>query len=96
MTRAGARWALSVLGIMLVVGCVAVVKDAEKDTPSPDDPCNARAFQGLIGAPSSAADAVPEPKRVFGPQAAVTMDYIAHRTNVRLDEAGMIIAITCG
>tara|TARA_B110000977_G_scaffold181131_1_gene241526 strand:+ start:5300 stop:5443 length:144 start_codon:yes stop_codon:yes gene_type:complete len=40
--------------------------------------------------------ALPEPKRLVGPNDAVTTEFNAGRLNVQLNETDNIIAITCG
>ncbi len=65
--------------------------------------CDADAAQGFVGrnadeATVKAAVAASGAKaaRVIKPDMMVTMDYRGDRLNIRLDDAGNIIAITCG
>ncbi|AXI44860.1 hypothetical protein C1J03_01705 [Sulfitobacter sp. SK012] len=60
------------------------------------DTCNAAAYAGLVGQDAASALAVPEPKRSYGPNDAVTSDYLANRVNIELDDTDTIVAITCG
>lgn len=64
-------------------------------TPGPDT-CNASQYQNLLGQPREAAQAVPQPKRVYHITDAVTQDHRPDRINVVLDDSGTIGAITCG
>ena len=64
-------------------------------TPGPDT-CGAANWQQLIGQPRAAADAVPQPKRVYHITDAVTQDFREDRINVVLDDSGTIGAVTCG
>jgi hypothetical protein len=68
-----------------------------------DTSCNADAAQGYVGQKSerrvvesavkaSGATSV----RVIEPDMMVTMDFRGDRLNIRVDETGKIIAITCG
>lgn len=80
--------------------CACQIQDpstpADNETVAAPANCPAAEFQGLIGETASAADVIPAPKRVIGPDDAVTMDYRPERTNVDLDAAGRIIRIRCG
>ena len=59
-------------------------------------PCDADLWSDLIGQAADAADVVPDPKRVIPPNTAVTRDYRFDRTNIDLDEGGIISRIWCG
>ena len=60
------------------------------------DLCNADAWDHLIGQPQEAAQEVPDPKRVIPPNTAITKDYRLERTNIDLDDEGIITRIWCG
>lgn len=65
------------------------------DTP---DTCGAAGIQNLVGQDVSVLAAVllPAPVRTIRPEDMVTMDFNPARTNIRLDENGRIVEITCG
>ena len=58
--------------------------------------CSSVVYGYLKGQPATAAENVPHPKRIIPPGTAVTQDYIASRTNVDLDESGVITRVWCG
>lgn len=64
--------------------------------PSGGDACNASAHVGVIGQDAAAALALPEPKRIYRTDEAVTQDFMPERLNVILDETDTIIAVSCG
>ncbi|UWR22285.1 I78 family peptidase inhibitor [Sulfitobacter sp. S190] len=66
------------------------------DTAPGPDTCGAAAYQNLIGQDAAQALIVPEPKRVYGPEDAVTADFLANRVNVQLDNTDTIVAVVCG
>jgi len=66
-----------------------LIEDAPQD-------CGPDQYQDLIGAPAEAAEKVPDPKRVLNADDAMTMDYRPNRTNIELDEEGVITRIWCG
>ena len=63
-----------------------------------EDECGAVLLGDLIGQNRSvlATMKFAGPVRIIEPGMAVTMDYIATRTNIELDDAGTITRITCG
>lgn len=81
------------VALVLLAGCAP--PSAFPITPGPDT-CNANAYQALIGQDAAAANAVPQPKRVYHITDAVTQDFVAERVNVVLDDTDTIGAITCG
>jgi len=60
------------------------------------DTCGAAAYQDLIGKDAAASLALPEPKRAYRPDEAVTTDINPARLNVQLDDTDTIVAVTCG
>jgi hypothetical protein len=87
----------SILAGLLLAGCgAAVTPTANRAPASAPDTCNAAAHQGLVGQDAASSLALPEPKRLYGPNDAVTMDYNPARLNVQLDAVDNIVAITCG
>lgn len=89
----------TVLAGLLLAGCGAVTTQAPTvggAAAAGPDTCNAAAHQGLIGMDAASSLALPEPKRLVGPNDAVTTDYIAGRLNIQLNEIDNIVAITCG
>ncbi len=82
---------------LLLAGCGAAMTPSAGNAPAnTPDTCNAAAHQGLIGLDAASSLALPEPKRLYGPNDAVTTDYRAERLNVQLDGIDNIVAITCG
>jgi len=82
---------------LLLAGCGAAVTPTSGRAPAnAPDTCNAAAHQGLIGKDAASSLALPEPKRLYGPNDVVTADFNAARLNVQLDETDNIVAITCG
>lgn len=89
----------TILAGLLLAGCGAVTTQSPSTggaAATGPDTCNAAAHQGLIGMDAASSLALPEPKRLVGPNDAVTTDFIAGRLNVQLNETDNIIAITCG
>lgn len=64
--------------------------------PDPATTCAAAEFAHLVGQPASAADAVPDPKRVLRPESKMTMDHRIDRTNIRVDDQDVITSLNCG
>ncbi len=67
--------------------------------PAADDqmiPCDDTRWRTLIGADVAAASVIPDPKRIIPPLTAVTRDYRMNRTNVDIDDNGIITRIWCG
>ena len=89
----------TVLAGLLLAGCGVATTQAPSvggAAVSGPDTCNAAAHQGLIGMDAASSLELPEPKRLVGPNDAVTTDFIAGRLNIQLDDTDNIIAITCG
>lgn len=90
----------TILAGLFLAGCGAVTTPAQQGgggtVANGPDTCNAAAHQGLIGMDAASSLALPEPKRLYGPNDAVTTDFVAGRLNVQLDDIDNIIAITCG
>jgi hypothetical protein len=86
-----------ILAALLVAGCGAATETTQRGAPAAaPDTCNAAAHQDLIGRDAAASLALPEPKRLYGPNDAVTTDFNPARLNVQLDGIDNIVAITCG
>ncbi|WP_299027102.1 I78 family peptidase inhibitor [uncultured Sulfitobacter sp.] len=87
----------SIFIALLLAGCGASLAPTTGSAPAnAPDTCNAAAYQGLIGQDAASSLALPEPKRLYGPNDAVTSDFNAARLNVQLDDTDTIIAVTCG
>ncbi len=87
----------SILADLLLAACGgAVAPRMDGASHAQADTCGAAAQQGLIGLDAAAALAVPEPKRIYRPDEAITQDFNPLRINVQLDETDTIIAVTCG
>ena len=89
----------TVLAALFVAGCGVLPTTTSRTGAAPasgPDTCNAAAHQGLVGMDAALSLALPEPKRLVGPNDAVTTEFNAGRLNVQLNETDNIIAITCG
>lgn len=91
----------TILAGLLLAGCgsAVVVPKLGGGTGAPaagPDTCNAAVHQGLIGMDAASALALPEPKRLAGPNDAVTTDFNPSRLNVSLDGTDTIVGISCG
>lgn len=68
--------------------------------PTAGRSCPADQFETLIGQPEAAARAalapIPTPVRFVCWNCQVTMDFLATRLNVMLDQKGVVDALTCG
>ncbi|MDA7429371.1 I78 family peptidase inhibitor [Primorskyibacter aestuariivivens] len=58
--------------------------------------CTPGIWSHLKGKPREAADAVPAPMRVIGPDDVMTMDHNPSRTNIAVDHGGTIVRVFCG
>lgn len=88
---------LSVLALPVVLmGCVIEVPIVPM--PPMSNACGAASFQSLIGQPFAvlAATTFIGPMRIIRPDTVVTMDYVAERLNIYLDEDDVITGFTCG
>lgn len=85
----------TVLAALLLAGCGGVSAPTTSGAPA-GDACGALAHQGLVGMDAAQSLILPEPKRVFRTDEAVTTDFNAARLNVQLDTTDTIIAVTCG
>lgn len=86
---------------LLLAGCSGTLSTptsggGNTSAASAPDTCNASAHQLLIGKDAASALALPEPKRLAGPNDAVTSDFNPARLNVGLDDTDTIISVTCG
>ncbi len=85
-----------ILAGVLVAGCSTGQNPNASAPTGGADTCNAAAYQSLIGQDSVMDLSLPEPKRTFRIGDPVTLDFVAERLNVQLDDTDMIVAITCG
>lgn len=88
---------LTVLSLPVVLmGCV--IETPIFPMPPMSNACGAASFHSLIGQPFSvlAATTFIGPMRIIRPDTAVTMDYIAERLNIYLDDDDIITGFTCG
>ena len=83
----------------VLAGCVMVPLPPGPPIPMPvPDACGAASLQNLVGLsvrvlpPRGPWQAL----RIIRPGQMVTMDYSATRLNVRVDEAGTMLELTCG
>lgn len=87
----------AMIALAVLAGCGPMAQTSPDTTaPVGQDTCGAEAQQGLIGLDAAATLILPEPKRVYRTDEAVTMDYQAERINVLLDNTDTIIAVRCG
>lgn len=65
--------------------------------PPAADACGAAGYQSLTGALLAAVTLPADlDARIIQPDSAMTLEYRAERLNIRVDDAGRIIAVTCG
>lgn len=87
----------AMVSLVLVAGCSAApAPEPEPEQDTLPDTCNAAKYQSLVGQDAVAGQSLPDPKRIYGLNDMVTLDYDAARLNVKLDDAGKIAAIDCG
>ena len=87
----------TIFAALLLAGCGATTAPIGGSAPAnAPDTCNAAAHQGLIGLDAASSLALPEPKRLYGPNDLVTTDFNPARLNVQLDAVDNIVAVTCG
>ena len=81
---------------VVLMGCVIAAPIVPM--PPMSNACGAASFQPLIGQPFGvlAATTFIGPMRIIRPDTAVTMDYIAERLNVYLNDDDIITGFTCG
>ena len=92
---------LILVGAVALSGCGAVSNlgsgtTARAPVVGGADTCNAAAYAGLIGQDAVVALQIPDPKRSYRPDEAVTQDLNPARVNIVLDDTDVITAITCG
>ncbi len=89
----------TILAGLMLAGCGDAMAPVQGNGPAAaagPDTCGAAAYQHLLGKGAAASLVVPEPKRVYGAADPVTLDYLADRINVQLDNTDTIVAVTCG
>ncbi len=82
----------AMLVVLLLSACGGTIEQSAPQSGT----CGADAYQDLIGKDAAAAIALPEPKRAYRQDEAVTMDFNPARINIQLDNTDTIFAITCG
>lgn len=91
---------LVLVGALVLTGCGAASNVGGGTASAPraagPDTCNAAAHTALIGQDAVVALQIPDPKRSYRPDEAVTSDNNPARVNVVLDDTDVITAITCG
>ena len=94
------RPAILVSVILLLAACATPATHAP---PAVAGQCNADAAQAHVGHAASAEmveaarkDAGADRVRTLRPGQAVTMEYLAGRLNVRVDDADVVAELTCG
>lgn len=79
--------------ILLMAGCTAQAPGQRAAAP---EACGAADYAGLIGQDAAAALALPDPKRIYRTDEAITDDFVPNRINVKLDDTDTIFEIACG
>lgn len=88
---------IAMMSALALAGCGATVPgNGPRQAPVGADTCNAVAYQGLVGQDAVVALQIPDPKRSYRPDEAITQDFNPARVNVVLDDTDVITAITCG
>jgi len=97
------HWILLAVATALLAGCEPAptnpLDDLAGSLPSAgEDTCDATRLAYLIGKPRQVAEvaSLPPRSRIIGPGDAVTMDYLAERLNVSLDDRDIVIRLSCG
>ena len=89
------------IGAVVLAGCGAATtggggNGAAAQRSNGPDTCYAARYAALVGQDAVTALQIPEPKRSYRPDEAITLDANPARVNVVLDETDVIMAITCG
>ena len=92
------KFPAAILCALALAGCNALPLGGNSNTArgSGEDTCNAAAYQQFVGQDAVVALQIPDPKRSYRPDEAITQDYNPARVNIVLDETDVITAITCG
>jgi hypothetical protein len=91
------KMTLMCMTLGMLAGCGSVVSTGNAPSkPAGADTCNAAAYAELVGQDAVQSLALPDPKRSYRLDEPVTMDFVAERLNIKLDETDTIIAIDCG
>ncbi|NNU15095.1 hypothetical protein HK107_01995 [Parvularcula sp. ZS-1/3] len=93
--------AMTAAAIILTACAPTAVEEDEvpNDLPGPtgEQPCGAEGYQGFVGKPLAAVTYPSDMKvRIVEPGMIMTMEYIATRMNIKVDEDGMITRVYCG
>lgn len=95
-----ARFAIVALVLVALPGCLPAPQSGGTVPAVPTGGtaplCTPGIWSHLKGKPREAADAVPAPMRVIGPDDVMTMDHNPSRTNIAVDHGGTIVRIFCG
>ena len=82
---------------LLLAGCSGTSPSAGGDAVDPTDPCGAKGYSSLLGAPLAAVTLPADLNdRVIQPGTAATTDFDPSRLNLELDANGTIIGLSCG
>ena len=90
--------------LVMTVACAsAPPPDGGESTGSPTSACDAGKAQSLVGRPAT-SELAAEAQRLSGartvrwlrPGQIVTMEYLAERLNIQVDDQNKVIAIRCG
>ncbi|MEM0929737.1 MAG: I78 family peptidase inhibitor [Pseudomonadota bacterium] len=77
-------------------GGAALVDETSPEEQEPT-PCGAENYQNFVGKPLAAVTYPDDLRaRVLRPGAMVTMEYVAERMNIHVDDEGIILRVICG
>lgn len=84
---------LILISLLLLAGCVP-----QTGSDTLESECGATDMQTLVGQPEDVLEEMrlQGPIRILGPDDAMTMDHRPDRTNIEIDEDGLINRIWCG
>lgn len=94
---AGLKITLFAAAATLALAACEPVPAPAPQLPEPSDACGASGYQGLIGQPRAALNAMKFPigTRLIGPDDAVTADYREDRLNIEFGRGGLIEKVSC-
>ena len=90
------------LAVAALTACVPIMGNGDgngtDNGPPAEDPCGAAGYRDLVGRDRSVAEDLQlvQPHRIYGPDEAVTMDYVPERINFVIGEDGNIEEVRCG
>jgi len=80
---------------LLLAGCGS--PDGAAPGIDPTDPCGAKGYSALLGAPLAAVTLPADLNtRILQPGSMATTDYVETRMNIEVDANGTIVGLSCG